>query len=75
MSRTYFRDFKLDDGSPVCVAFDCRHLSTTHSEITVIDAWLKADEEKGDAPSVALNDAEDGRFQEEVCANIWKYIE
>ncbi|WP_414464378.1 hypothetical protein [Hyphomicrobium sp. DY-1] len=75
MPVTRNRRFTLDNGAIAEVDFEIRHFSWSDFELNVTDAWLFKDRDNAQAPRIALSDNEHERFESEVAAHIWDYIE
>lgn len=60
MARTFYQDFKRDDGNPVTVEYQFRNLSAAIAEASIVNAWL--DHANG-LFDVELTDAERDRME------------
>lgn len=60
MARTYYEDFKRDDGSPVTVEYTFRNLSAAIAEANIVDAWRDRDD---GSYTVKLTDEERDRME------------
>ena len=78
MGQSFFRDAIRDDGTPITVEVEVLGWGSPGDglmdpgdgpEVQIADAWLKADEDRPDAPSITLTDEERWRIEEAFLAD------